>query len=273
MVPLYHIDSFTGRGFGGAAAPVLLIDDPIDRERALAVAGEFNQPIMTFLRSTADGCEVRFFETRGEAGHVGHAALAAGYIALDRLYPGRNEITLDNPIDGALRVRREGEMIVLDFPVIAASVVQDIPNLDDALGRVPIVERLFAEFGAVAVLENEAAVRSLSPDIKKALTVPGATLIVTARGQQADFVSRVFAPKFDLPEDPVCGTAHRILVPYWASKLGRYRLMAHQVSQRNGHFQCELSGERVLLGGRIAMLFETQLAMPEYLTATPKQGN
>jgi len=251
----------------------MLIDDPIDRERALTIAGEFNQPIMTFLRSTADGCEVRFFETKGEAGHVGHAALAAAYIALDRLYPGRNEITLDNPIDGALRVQREGEMIVLDFPAMPASVVPDIANLDDVLGHVPIVERLFTEFGAVAVLEDEAAVRSLKPDIKTAITVPGSTLIVTACGQQADFVSRVFAPKFDLPEDPVCGTAHRILVPYWASKLGRLRLMAHQVSQRSGHFQCELRGERVRLGGRIAVLFETQLAMPANLTATPKQGD
>lgn len=273
MSPLYHIDSFTSRGFGGAAAPVMLIDDPIDLERALAIAGEFNQPIMTFLRSTSTGCEVRFFEAKGEAGHVGHAALAAGYIALKRLYPERNEITLDNPIDGALRVQREGDMIVLDFPVMPSSVVPDIPNLDDALGRVPIVERLFADFGAVAVLSDEAAVRSLRPDIKKVLPVPGATLIVTARGLEADFVSRVFAPKFDLPEDPVCGTAHRILVPYWAAKLRRLHLMAHQVSQRSGHFQCELRGDRVLLGGRIAMLFETHLALPPILTAITKQGD
>ena len=273
MSPLYHIDSFTSCGFGGAAAPVMLIDDPIDLECALAIAGEFNQPIMTFLRSTSTGCEVRFFETKGEAGHVGHAALAAGYIALKRLYPERNEITLDNPIDGALRVRREGDMIVLDFPVMPAAIVTDISNLDDALGRVPIIERLFADFGAVAVLADEAAVRSLRPDIETVLAVPGATLIVTAHGQQADFVSRVFAPKFDLPEDPVCGTAHRILVPYWASKLGRLNLTVHQVSQRSGHFQCELRGDRVLLGGRIAMLFETHLAMPPNLTVTAKQGN
>jgi PhzF family phenazine biosynthesis protein len=273
VVQLYHIDSFTDRGFGGAAAPVMVIDDSIETVQALAIAGEFNQPVMTFLRPTPKGCEVRFFETKGEVGHVGHAALAAGHIALERLYPQRPKITLDNPIDGALSVQRNDGMTVLDFAAMPASIVPDIDNLDEALGGISIVEKLFADFGAVAVLSDEAAVRALRPDIKKALTVPGATLIVTALGREADFVSRVFAPKFELPEDPVCGTAHRILVPYWAGRLGRSELTARQVSQRGGYFQCELRGDRVRLGGRIAMLFETQITLPPKLTAAATQGN
>jgi PhzF family phenazine biosynthesis protein len=273
VVQLYHIDSFTDRGFGGAAAPVMVIEDSIDTDRALSIAVEFNQPVMTFLRPTPKGCEVRFFETKGEVGHVGHAALAAGHVALARLYPERHEIILDNPIDGALCVQRKDGLTVLDFTAMPASVVPDIENLDEALGEISIVERLFGDFGAVAVLSDEEAVRALRPDIKRALTVPGATLIVTARGREADFVSRVFAPKFELPEDPVCGTAHRILVPYWAGRLGRPQLTAHQVSQRGGYFQCELRGDRVRLGGCIAMLFEAQITLPQRPTAAATQGN
>ena len=163
-------------------------------------------------------------------------------------------------------------MTVLDFAAMPASVVPDIDNLDEALGEISI-EKLFVDFGAVAVLSDEEVVRALRPDIKKVLTVPGSTLIVTARGRVANFVSRVFAPKFELSEDPVCGTAHRILVPYWAERLGRPVLTAHQVSQRGGYFQCELRGDRVRLGGRIAMLFETQITLPPKFTAAAIQGN
>ncbi len=258
---LFHIDSFTDRALGGAAAPVVVSGEPVPLDRALALAGEFNQPVLTILRPTTAGCEVRYFEKSGEVGHVGHAGLAAAYVALNYVHPDRHQLALANPIGGDINVERDGELVALDTAAMPGTSVEWIENLDAALGNIPILERLSASFGSVAVLENEEAVRAARPDFVKALQVAGATIIVTAAGRTADFVSRVFAPKENLPEDPVCGTAHRILVPYWSAKLGRTHLSAHQLSEREGVFRCSILGDRVRLAGSAAVLFEAELSL------------
>jgi PhzF family phenazine biosynthesis protein len=259
---LHHIDAFTDRAFTGAATPVVVVDRPIDRTWAIALTIELNQTVTAFLRPNEGGCEVRFFAATGELGLVGHAGHAAGFVALERLFPDRDRIVLANPVGGAMPVEREDGAIVLDLGAMPARAVPEVPHLDATLGHIRVVERLMADFGSVAVLDDEAAVRALRPDLARALDVPGDAVIVTARGRDADFVSRVFAPKENLPEDPVCGTAHRILVPYWAGRLGRARLSAHQVSWRGGHFRCESRGDRVRLGGRAVVVFEGTIAVP-----------
>jgi predicted PhzF superfamily epimerase YddE/YHI9 len=262
MARLYHIDAFTSEKLRGAQAPVIVVDRPVETKLGLAVAAELNQPVTTFLRPTEDGGAVQFFDTKMEYGLVGHAGLAAGLLALTRLHPGRSSIVLKSPPGGVLPVAREGDAIVLEFGAAPGHAVPGIPNLDETFPGVAVRERLAAEFGSVAVLEDEESVRNLAPDFAKALGVPGDMVIATAPGRKADFVSRVFAPKFDLPEDPVCGTAHRILTPYWAAKLGRNRLVAHQVSARGGHFTCENRGDRVRLGGQAVVLFEAEFTIP-----------
>lgn len=262
MARLYHLDAFTSEKLRGAPAPVIVSDRQVEPKLAMAIAAELNQPVTAILHPRDDGCTVRFFDGKTEFGLVGHAGLAAGFIALTKLFPGRDSIVFDSPTGGMLPVAREGETIVLDFGAAPGRVVPTIPSLDATLGGAVVRERLSAEFGSVAVLTDEEAVRSLAPDFAMALGVPGDMVIVTAPGRTADFVSRVFAPKFDLPEDPVCGTAHRILTPYWAARLGRDRLTAHQVSARGGQFTCESRGDRVRLGGQAVLLFEADFAIP-----------
>jgi len=259
---LFHVDAFTSQALHGAPAPVIVVDEPLSTHRALALTAELNQSVTVFIRPVPDGCEVRFFEVEGEVGLVGHAGLAAGFVALERLFPERDKIALTSPIGGVLPVERKGNLTVLEFRATQADVVASVPCLDETLGDVEITERLMADFGSVAVLADEDMVHSLRPDLERALDVPGSTVIVTAPGREVDFVSRVFAPKLNLPEDPVCGTAHRILVPYWATKLGRSQLSAHQVSERGGHFQCESRDGRVYLGGRAVTLFECEFELP-----------
>lgn len=263
MARLYHIDAFTSEKLRGAQAPVIVVDRPVDKKFGLAIAAELNQPVTTFLQPTEIGGVVQFFDAKTEYGLVGHAGLAAGLLALTRLHPGRDSIVLKSPPGGVLPVARDGDSIVLEFGAAPGVTVPSIPNLDQTFGGSKVRERLVAEFGSVAVLEDEEAVRNLAPNFAKALGVPGDMVIATAPGRKADFVSRVFAPKFDLPEDPVCGTAHRILTPYWAARLGRDRLVAHQVSARGGHFTCENKGDRVRLGGEAVILFEAEFAIPD----------
>jgi predicted PhzF superfamily epimerase YddE/YHI9 len=263
MARLYHIDAFTDRKLRGAPAPVLVVAVQPEPALGKAIAAELNQPVTTFLQPTPSGAVVRFYDSKAEYGLVGHAGLAAGFVALKTLFPDRDSIVLTSPLGGDLPVARDGEEFVLDFGAAPGVAVSKIPNLDATFSGVPVLASLSAAFGSVAVLADEDAVRNLEPDFTSALAVPGDMVIATAPGKHADFVSRVFAPKFDLPEDPVCGTAHRILTPYWAARLGRDRLSAHQVSARGGHFTCENRGDRVRLGGRAVVLFETELTLPE----------
>lgn len=262
MARLYHLDAFTSEKLRGAQAPVIVTDQPVEQKLAMSIAAELNQPVTAILHRDGDGCTVRFFDAKTEYGLVGHAGLAAAFVALTRLFPERDAIVLNSPMGGALPVAREGETIVLDFGAAPGASVPSIPNLDETFAGVDVRERLSAAFGSVAVLADEESVRNLAPDFAKALGVPGDMVIATAPGRTADFVSRVFAPKFDLPEDPVCGSAHRILTPYWAARLGRDRLIAHQVSARGGHFTCENRGDRVRLGGQAVVLFEAEFTMP-----------
>lgn len=262
MARLFHLDAFTHEAMRGAPAPVIALDAPVTAALGVAMANELNQQVTTFLHPTADGCAVRFFDPKGEIGLAGHASLAAGFVALTKLYPERDSIVLTSPIGGALPVTRRGDRIVLEFDSAPGTPVPEMPLLDATFRAIAIEARLTASFGAVAVLADEDAVWNLDPDFAKALQVPGDMVIATAPGRKADFVSRVFAPKYDLPEDPVCGTAHRVLTPYWAARLGRSRLTGHQISARGGHFECELQGGRVRLGGQAYLLFEGDIALP-----------
>ncbi|MBL8582355.1 MAG: PhzF family phenazine biosynthesis protein, partial [Rhizobiaceae bacterium] len=229
---------------------------------ALRLAAEFNQPIMTLLCPRAEDCAVHFYTSEDEVGLVGHAALAGAFVALDRLYPHRDSIVLRSPVGGDLPVSREGTQFFLDLQAMEPVPAERIAHLDETLRDVAVEERLETPFGAVAVLEDEDAVRTLRPDLSKALEVEASTVIVTAPGRDVDFVSRVFAPKFDMPEDPVCGTAHRLLAPYWAARLGRKRLSARQLCDRGGRFDCHVAGSTVRLGGNAVLLCEADIVLP-----------
>jgi PhzF family phenazine biosynthesis protein len=190
----------------------------------------------------------------------GHATLASGWLVLNDLEPGRTEVRFASR-SGPLRVVAEGERLALDFPARPpepAAAARD--RLAEALGRRPAAALASRDY--MAVFESEAEVRALRPDMARVATLDRLGVIVTAPGRDCDFVSRFFAPSVGVPEDPVTGSAHCTLVPYWSKRLGKERLFARQVSARGGELWCEDRGERVRVAGRAVPYLEGVIDVP-----------
>jgi PhzF family phenazine biosynthesis protein len=184
----------------------------------------------------------------------GHATLAAGYVVLNHLQPVLESVAFETR-SGKLVVTRDGERLSMDFPARAPTPIPVSDALSEALGAIPSEVHLSRDI--LAVYDDEASVRALSPDQAKLLALDeGFGVIVTARGDTVDFVSRFFVPKGGIAEDPVTGSAHCTLVPFWAERLGRSQLVAHQVSPRGGELHCEHRGDRVIMSGH-CLLFLT----------------
>lgn len=253
------VDTFTDRLFGGNPTAVLVLPGWPDDATLRALAMETGQTVTGFLVDRGERAEYRVLAAAGGAlGLVGHTSLAAAFVLLRG---DRRAIVLDHPAAGSLTACRDGDRIALDFAAMPGEPVAPPPALCDAIG-VPVRETLVAPFGYVAVLDDAEQVRGLDPDLARVATLDRTAAIYTAAGRDCDFVSRVFAPQANLPEDPVCGTAHRILVPYWAARLGRDDLLALQLSSRGGAFRCRNAGDRTILAGQAVAVVEGTVDLP-----------
>ena len=181
-------------------------------------------------------------------------------MALNRIFPGATELSFRLADGGVRNVRLKGDLIAVDWPIMPFADTEEAEQLQRSLGRRP--ERTFAsDFGTIAVFSSEEEVRDLTPDLDRLAALDANAVIVTAAGRDADFVLRVFAPKLGLPEDPVCGTAHRIIVPFWAEQLGKTSLVSHQLSQRGGELFCELRNGAVTIAGLAVPFLEGMLRL------------
>ena len=245
-LPIFQIDAFADRPFTGNPAAVMPLEAWLPDALMQEIAAENNLSETAFLVREPGGWRMRWFTTVTEVDLCGHATLAAGHVVMEELEPGLTEVHFQSR-SGRLGVQREGDRYVLDFP---ARPGRPVPDLLDAVTRVlgqPPQEVLQAR-DLVMVLPDEAAVRSFRPDFEALRTLPGMGKLITARGNEVDCVSRCFFPGDGVPEDPVTGSAHCTLIPYWAERLGRTRLSAFQASARGGHLACELQGDRVQIG-------------------------
>jgi len=252
-IPLYHIDAFTGRVFAGNPAAVCPLVAWLDDATLQSIAAENNLSETAFLVGGAGEYEIRWLTPETEVDLCGHATLASGWVIMNAIEPKRNEVVFRSK-SGPLRVTRDGDLLVLDFPSrppVAAPVAEELAA---ALGRRP--RETGKARDTLAVYETEDEVRALKPDMGRLAALDGFAVIVTAPGREADFVSRFFAPRQGIPEDPVTGSAHCTLVPYWAKRLGRKQLRALQVSRRGGELFCEDRGDRVRIAGRAAKYLE-----------------
>jgi predicted PhzF superfamily epimerase YddE/YHI9 len=245
-IPLYQIDAFTNKAFGGNPAAVCPLSDWIDEPLMQSIAAENNLAETAFIVPAGDGFQIRWFTPTAEVDLCGHATLAAAYVVFDRVRPTSEKVTFESK-SGSLRVSRRNGMLALDFPARPPSACASDPALVAGLGRRP--EETLRAQAYLAVYATEADVRSLKPDMETLKSLDAYGIIVTAKGSDVDFVSRFFAPKVGVPEDPVTGSAHCTLVPYWAKRLGKNVLRARQVSQRGGELLCELAGDRVFIAG------------------------
>jgi PhzF family phenazine biosynthesis protein len=261
-LPLWIVDAFTDRPFAGNPAAVCPLDRPADDGWMQQVAAEMNLSETAFLLPEADGFRLRWFTPAVEVDLCGHATLASAHVLWEsgRLSP-------DTPArfhtrSGLLTSTRDGEAIVLDFPAEPAQPCDPPPGLAEALGIAPVsVGRNRMDY--LAVYDTAEAVRSLRPDFARLATVPVRGVIVTAPASDGrhDFVSRFFAPASGVAEDPVTGSAHCCLGPYWATKLGKADLIGYQVSRRGGVVRVGVRGERVRLSGRAVTVLRGELAV------------
>jgi len=256
---LYQVDAFTARAFGGNPAGVCLLDAPHPDEWMRSVAMEMNLSETAFLLPESDGYRLRWFTPLVEVDLCGHATLASAHILFERGLLSPQATARFFTRSGLLTARLQGEWIELNFPVEAQSPVEAPAGLAEALGVQPhFVGK--NRFDYLVEVASEEEVRSLRPDIQALSVIPARGVIVTARGAgEYHFVSRFFAPQVGIAEDPVTGSAHSCLTPYWAEKLGRTEMLAYQASARGGVLRVRLEGERVALSGQAVTVIEGTL--------------
>ena len=250
-IPIYQVDAFTMGPFTGNPAAVCPLDAWLDDATMQSIAAENNLAETAFLVANGNSYDLRWFTPAVEVDLCGHATLAAGYVVLNYLQPGLDAVAFET-MSGRLVVSRDGDRLALDFPARAPQPLAASPALIAALGEAPAEVHLSRDI--LAVYDDEDSVRRLAPDQAGLFALgEGLGVIVSARGDSVDFVSRFFAPKAGVAEDPVTGSAHCTLVPFWADRLGKSHLVAHQVSPRGGELHCEHRGERVIMSGRCTL--------------------
>jgi PhzF family phenazine biosynthesis protein len=254
-VRLYQVDAFTSQLFGGNPAAVCPLDAWLPDDVLQAIARENNLSETAFvLRDEPRGWQLRWFTPTQEVDLCGHATLATAYVLFNRLAPGLERAQFSSRSGTLVVTEREGDWLEMDFPSRPPEPCEVPEGLVEALGAEPRETLLSRDL--VAVFDSEEQVRALRPDMARLAELELFAVVATARGEEADFVSRFFAPRVGVPEDPVTGSAHCSLVPYWAARLEKKALLAHQVSARGGVLQCEDRGERVGLAGQAVLYLE-----------------
>lgn len=259
---LYQVDAFTDRAFAGNPAAVCLLSEPREEDWMQAVAREMNLSATAFLHPEGeDGAwRLRWFTPAVEVELCGHATLASAHVLWETgTLPGDGPAHFHTR-SGLLTAERRGDWIELDFPARTAEPTPAPPGLAEALGVEPLWVGK-SRYDYLLELASEAAVRSLDPDHRRLAILPVRGVIVTARAENApfDFVSRFFAPGAGVDEDPVTGSAHCTLGPYWAAHLGKSELLAFQASSRGGVVRVRMEGERVKLGGQAVLVLRGEL--------------
>ncbi len=257
---LFHVNAFTDMPFAGNPAAICPLNLWLDDGMLRKVAAENNLFATAFLVPQNDSYDLRWFTVRREIRLCGHATLASAWLVFNRLNPGLEAVTFTTRFSGIVTVHRDGDGLSMDFPAISPRACGMLPDgLLQALGSAPPCEVLQANDTYFAVYETENAIRSIRPDFARLEQLHPFAVAVTAPGDTADFVSRYFAPSYGVPEDPVTGSAHCVLTPYWAKRLGKTRLHAVQVSQRGGELWCEMRGDRVVLKGKAVLTLQGEL--------------
>lgn len=253
--PIFQVDAFTTRLFAGNPAAVMPMDRFPSDSVMQSLAAENNLAETAFLVPEGDDYRLRWFTPAVEVPLCGHATLASAAVVMEKLKPGRTSVVFQSA-SGPLTVTRKIGAYVMDFPARPSERIAAPPGMVEALGITP-VEVQVNSFNYMAILESAQAVRALDPDLAGIAKLNRFGLIVTAAGEgRYDFVSRYFAPAKGIPEDPVTGSAHCMLVPYWAQRLRKTSFQAFQASRRGGEVGCRLHGDRVELEGACVFYLE-----------------
>lgn len=259
-VRCWQVDAFTNRPFAGNPAAVCWLEQEADSKWMQSVAAEMNLSETAFVRRREDGLELKWFTPMVEVDLCGHATLATAHaLWSSNLVPQGIPLRFHTR-SGVLTCTQDGDFIDLDFPATPATAVTIPPELSEALGAEPAYLGK-SRFDYLAAFDSAETVRNLKPDFRKLERLPVRGVIVTSAADDVrfDFISRFFAPTVGVDEDPVCGSAHCCLTPFWAERLKKSNLMAKQVSARGGELRLRLNGDRVILGGQAVTVWRGEL--------------
>ncbi|HXF58494.1 MAG TPA: PhzF family phenazine biosynthesis protein [Candidatus Saccharimonadales bacterium] len=245
-LPMYQVDAFTTQRFRGNPAAVVVLTSWLPDGVMQEIAAENNLAETAFVIPGGDPTPLRWFTPTFEIDLCGHATLATAHVLFRHHFPQAERFAFQTK-SGILTVIRDGDRLSMDFPSRPGTPVSVNDALTGALGAKP-QEALLAR-DLLAVFETEEQVRALKPDFQRVAQLEAMAVIASAPGESVDFVSRFFAPKAGINEDPVTGSSHCTLIPYWAGRLGKKILEARQISPRGGDLRCELRGDRVVIGG------------------------
>jgi PhzF family phenazine biosynthesis protein len=259
-IPLFHVNAFADRLFSGNPAAVCLLDSWLDDGRLRKVAAESNLSATAYVVSGNSSYEIRWFTPLCEVRLCGHATMAAAHVLLTRFQPQIHSIAFLTKFHGTLTVSREANLLCMDFPEMVSQRCSVPEGLSQALELTSApLEVLEANNTYILVLDSEQEVSNVHPNSMLLEKFHPHAIAVTAPGTNADFVSRYFAPSYGVPEDPVTGSLQCALAPYWAKRIGRSQLHAHQFSERGGELWCEFKKERVLVKGKAVLTMEAAL--------------
>ncbi|MCW9707519.1 PhzF family phenazine biosynthesis protein [Fodinibius salsisoli] len=259
-LPIYQVDAFATEIFAGNPAAICPLEEWLPKEQMQKIAMENNLAETAFFVKEENGYRLRWFTPVTEVQLCGHATLASAHVLFKHLGYEEESIKFQT-LSGPLTVRREGEQLVMDFPASTCNVTEAPPLLEQALG----VEcnEVYSDMDHLCVLDTEQEVLNLTPNMRLLAQIDGRGVIVTAPAdeEEADFVSRFFAPAVGVDEDPVTGSAHTMLTPYWSKVLGKNRLVGRQLSKRGGTVNCELKGDRVILSGQAKTYLKGEITL------------
>nr|AIA10779.1 phenazine biosynthesis-like protein [uncultured bacterium] len=256
---IYQVDAFTTEVFKGNPAAVCPLREWLPTETMQKIALENNLSETAFFVKNGDVYEIRWFTPTIEVNLCGHATLASSFVIFNQLGETSNVIKLHSDRSGDLSVEKQGDRLILDFPVYETNEIVIDRRLVDAVGKMPLQTWETQGNMVLMLFENESDIAAMTPDMSALAKIEFDEVIVTAKSDSADFVSRMFAPRIGIPEDPVTGAIHCSLIPFWSERLGKTEMFARQISARGGELFCELAGKRVKIGGNAALYLKGEI--------------
>lgn len=247
----YVVDAFTDKLFSGNPAAVCALESWPEDELLLKIARENNLSETAFFAPEGERYRLRWFTPGGEIDLCGHATLAMAFVIMSFIEPQAERIEFDT-LSGVLSVEKKDDVYEMDFPAYTLKEIPVTDAMSEAIGARPV--KAYMGRDLLCVMDSEETVRALRPDLRKVSALDGLLLQVTANSKKYDCVSRTFAPKLDVPENPFCGSGHCHILPYWSEEKNKTELVAYQASARGGMIYGRVRGDRVVLGGK-AMLF------------------
>lgn len=254
----FVVDAFAENVFGGNPAGVCVLEKPLSTEMMQSIAAENNLSETAFIYKKEPGkYDLKWFTPKSEIDLCGHATLGTAFVVANYIDTEVEKIEFST-LSGILTVVRSGDFLEMDFPSWMPKEIKVTEEMEKAIGAKPLAAYLSRDL--ILLLENEITVKELSPDFAKIEKLEdGFAVVATAKGAEYDFVSRCFVPKAGVNEDPVTGSAHSSLIPLWAEKLGKEKMLAKQVSQRGGVLHCKNAGERVQISGSAVLYLKGEI--------------